>query len=89
MYLIWADSDDRKLGRRARALIDRFWISGKVAVPAITFWEAGLLQARRRLRLRACEFATGFQDLAHGALRSGSEAAQSATWTAAPADGKS
>jgi PIN domain nuclease of toxin-antitoxin system len=51
--LVWADNDDRKLGRRSRALIDRFWMSGKVAVPAIAFWEAGLLQARRRLRLPA------------------------------------
>jgi PIN domain nuclease of toxin-antitoxin system len=51
--LIWADSDDSQLGRKARALIDRFWPSGKVAVPAIAFWEAGVLQARRRLRLPA------------------------------------
>ena len=49
--LIWAASDDRKLGRKARALIDRSWSIGKIAVPAIAFWEAGLLQARRRLQL--------------------------------------
>ena len=49
--LVWAVSDDRKLGRKARATIDRLWTIGKVAVPAIAFWEAGLLQARRRLRL--------------------------------------
>ena len=49
--LVWAASDDRKLGRKARALIDRFWAMGKVAVPAIAFWEVGLLQARRRLSL--------------------------------------
>jgi PIN domain nuclease of toxin-antitoxin system len=49
--LIWADTDDRKLGRKARALIDRLWPLGKVAVTAISFWEVGLLQARRRLRL--------------------------------------
>ena len=49
--LVWAVSDDRKLGRKARAMIDRLWTIGKVAVPAIAFWEAGLLQARRRLRL--------------------------------------
>ena len=51
--LVWADNDDRRLGRAARALIDRLWASGKVAVSAIAFWEAGLLQARRRLRLPA------------------------------------
>ena len=51
--LVWADSDDRKLGRKARALIDQLWVIGKVAVPAIAFWEVGLLQARRRLDLPA------------------------------------
>lgn len=49
--LVWADSDDRRLGRKARALLDRMWTAGKVAVPAIAFWEAGMLQARRRLVL--------------------------------------
>src|SRR5581483_2214591 len=49
--LVWADSDDRKLGRKARALIDRLWVTGKVAVAAISFWEVGLLQARGRLDL--------------------------------------
>lgn len=49
--LVWADSDDRKLGRKARAIIDQLWTIGKVAVPAIAFWEVGLLQARRRLQL--------------------------------------
>ena len=49
--LVWAVADDRKLGRRARALIDRHWAAGKLAVPAIAFWEVGLLQARRRLQL--------------------------------------
>ena len=49
--LVWADSDDRKLGRKARALIDQLWAIGKVAVPAIAFWEVGLLQARRRVDL--------------------------------------
>lgn len=49
--LVWADAGDRQLGRKTRALIDRMWNIGKVAVPAIAFWEVGLLQARRRLRL--------------------------------------
>jgi PIN domain nuclease of toxin-antitoxin system len=49
--LVWADSDDRKLGRKARALMDQLWPSGRVTVPAIVFWEVGLLQARGRLRL--------------------------------------
>lgn len=51
--LIWADSDDRRLGRRARALIGQLWPAGKVAVSAIAFWEIGLLQVRRRLKLPA------------------------------------
>lgn len=49
--LVWADSADRQLGRKTRALIERMWAGGKVAVPAISFWEVGLLHARRRLRL--------------------------------------
>jgi PIN domain nuclease of toxin-antitoxin system len=49
--LLWATTDDRKLGRKARALIDRRWASGEVAVPAIAFWEVGVLQARGRLHL--------------------------------------
>lgn len=49
--LVWAVTDDRKLGRKARALIDRLWASGRVAVSSIAFWEVGILHARRRLEL--------------------------------------
>ncbi len=49
--LLWADSDDRKLGRKARATIERRWANGELAVPAIAFWEVGLLQAHGRLQL--------------------------------------
>lgn len=49
--LVWADADDHKLGRKARILIDRLWSLGQVTVSAISFWEIGMLQARRRLRL--------------------------------------
>ena len=49
--LVWAVGDDRKLGRKARAMLDQLWTIGEVAVPAIAFWEVGLLQARRRLQL--------------------------------------
>jgi PIN domain nuclease of toxin-antitoxin system len=51
--LLWADSDDRHLGRKARALIERRWAKGEVAVSAMTFWEVGLLQTRGRLKLPA------------------------------------
>ena len=49
--LVWAVSDDRKLGRKSRALIEAAWPAGGIAVPAIAFWEVGLLSARGRLRL--------------------------------------
>jgi PIN domain nuclease of toxin-antitoxin system len=49
--LLWAVTDDRKLGRKTRTMIDRRWAKGELAVPAIAFWEVGLLEARGRLRL--------------------------------------
>jgi PIN domain nuclease of toxin-antitoxin system len=49
--LVWIASDDRKLGRKSRALISRYWDSGNIAVCAVTFWEIGLLQARGRIAL--------------------------------------
>lgn len=49
--LVWADTDVRKLGRKTRMLIDKFWNAGKVGVSALSFWEVGLLQHRKRLRL--------------------------------------
>jgi PIN domain nuclease of toxin-antitoxin system len=49
--LVWADSDDRNFGRKARALIERLWATGKVAVASISFWEVGFLQQRHRLDL--------------------------------------
>ena len=49
--LVWAVNDERRLGRKARAAIERHWRGGGVAVSAITFWEAALLQSRGRLRL--------------------------------------
>lgn len=49
--LVWADTGDRKLGRKTRALIDRNWDLGQVAISAISFWESALLQLRRRVQL--------------------------------------
>ena len=49
--LVWMTVDDRRLGRKARALIAKNWTAGKIAVSAVAFWEIGLLEARRRLRL--------------------------------------
>lgn len=44
--LAWAASDERKLGRKAKTLINRLWEKGNVAVCAMTFWEIALLQSR-------------------------------------------
>lgn len=49
--LVWVDNDERKLGRRARALIERQWTSGGVAACAISFWEIALLEAKGRIEL--------------------------------------
>ena len=50
--LAWADNDERKLGRKAKTLIDRFWNGGKVSVCAISFWEVALLlQSKGRIKL--------------------------------------
>lgn len=48
--LIWLDTADRRLGRKTRALIQRHWAENKVAVSAISFWEAGMLTERGRFR---------------------------------------
>jgi PIN domain nuclease of toxin-antitoxin system len=49
--LVWLDQEERKLGKKSRALIERKWASGVVAVSAITFWEVGTLVNAERLRL--------------------------------------
>ena len=66
--LVWAAGDERKLGRKARTLIDQLWTTGKVAVPAIAFWEVGVLQARRRLRLASSVREWRDEVLAAGAI---------------------
>lgn len=48
--LIWLDTADRRLGRKTRALIEKLWAENKVAVSAISFWEAGMLTERGRFR---------------------------------------
>ncbi|MCC6210696.1 MAG: type II toxin-antitoxin system VapC family toxin [Burkholderiales bacterium] len=50
--LAWASAGDRKLGRKARSLIDRLWARGEAAACALSFWEAALLHARDRLDIR-------------------------------------
>lgn len=50
--LLWVNSAGKMLGKKARAEIERRWASGEVAVSAITFWEAAMLQECRRIELR-------------------------------------
>lgn len=49
--LAWMSAGERRLGRKARSLVDRLWSRGEVAVSAMSFWEAALLHARGRLNL--------------------------------------
>jgi PIN domain nuclease of toxin-antitoxin system len=49
--LLWLDRDDASLGAQARATITQAWQAGSVAVSAISFWEAALLDQRGRIAL--------------------------------------
>lgn len=51
--LVWLRFGDRTLGRRARGVIERAARDGTLAVSTITFWEAGMLQEKRRVELPA------------------------------------
>ncbi len=49
--IVWVAVKDKRLGRKARVLIEKTWTLGTLAVPAVAFWEVGLLEARKRIRL--------------------------------------
>lgn len=51
--LVWFATSDRKVGKKTRRLIDRYWEDGAVGVSAVSFWELGKLEAKRRLKLPA------------------------------------
>ena len=51
--LIWLDTADRRLGKKTRALVEKEWALNQVAVSAMSFWEAGMLAERRKIRLAA------------------------------------
>lgn len=51
--LAWVAARERRLGRKARALVERLWARSEVAVSAMSFWEASLLHARGRMDLPA------------------------------------
>lgn len=47
--LIWLDRDDRRLGPSSSGVIRHAWDRNAVAVSAMSFWEAAMLAARRRV----------------------------------------
>ena len=49
--LLWLDRDDVSLGAQARACISQAWQAGCLAVSAISFWEAALLDQRGRIEI--------------------------------------
>ena len=49
--LLWVTTNDRRIGRKARALIERCWANEEVAVSALSFWEIELLRQRGRIEL--------------------------------------
>ena len=49
--LVWQLNADAKIGRRARARLERALAREELCVSAVTFWEISLLVSRDRLRL--------------------------------------
>ena len=49
--LIWLDQGSNKLGKSARDRIDEAFGADKLAVSAISWWEAAMLQSKRRVVL--------------------------------------
>lgn len=49
--LVWQLSGAAKIGRRARARLERALVREELCVSAVTFWEIALLVSRDRLRL--------------------------------------
>ena len=49
--LVWQLNADVKIGRRARARLERALTREELCVSAVTFWEISLLMSRDRLRL--------------------------------------
>jgi len=48
--MLWLRLGDARIGAGARSVIDRAWQSDEVCVSAVSFWEAALLKAKRRIR---------------------------------------
>jgi PIN domain nuclease of toxin-antitoxin system len=49
--LLWSQSEQRQLGKKTRTLIERFWGTGAACASAISFWEAGQILERKRIKL--------------------------------------
>jgi PIN domain nuclease of toxin-antitoxin system len=49
--LVWLRFGDDKLGARTRDSLKRAWLSGDVAVSAVSFWEVAMLHEKGRLTL--------------------------------------
>ena len=49
--LIWLREGNLQLGSRAKALSDEALFNGELYVSAFTFWEVGMLVAKRRLEI--------------------------------------
>jgi len=47
---VWFALDSSQLGKRSQRIADQALAKGELAVSAISFWEIGLLKAKRRLR---------------------------------------
>jgi PIN domain nuclease of toxin-antitoxin system len=60
--VIWSATEDKRLGRGARAAIAKAFRSSEVAVSAISFWEIAMLRAKGRLQTAsgAAELRTRF-----------------------------
>ena len=49
--LVWLRSGDDRLGTRTRDSLKRAWLSGDVAISAVSFWEVAMLHEKGRLTL--------------------------------------
>lgn len=80
--LLWLDRDDSQLGAGARAAISAAWRDDRVAVSAISFWEAAMLQARQRIALAAVELAAFHPDPADRFIAATAQTLQAQLMTA-------
>lgn len=51
--LVWLMAADDRIGKKAARIVERALAKGEVSVSAISFWEAGMLVTKGRLRVPA------------------------------------